>query len=78
MTGTPPFECGPECPAPDHHGRGPRVQASSMPATATRAAGAAGAVSGARRALVLGSDLGHPGRDPQARAPMRTRVFDPR
>ena len=26
MTDTPPFECGPECPAPDHHGSGPRIQ----------------------------------------------------
>ena len=31
MTGTPPFECGPDCPAPDHHGRGPRPVASDVP-----------------------------------------------
>jgi len=37
MTDNPPFECGPECPAPDHHGRGPRIQSSKMPATATAA-----------------------------------------
>ena len=31
MTGNPPFECGPDCPAPDHHGRGPRPVASDVP-----------------------------------------------
>ena len=46
MTGTPPFECGPECPAPDHHGRGPRIQASSMPAAAATAGAAGAAVQG--------------------------------
>ena len=37
MTDNPPFECGPERPAPDHHGSGPWVQASNMPATAAAA-----------------------------------------
>ena len=37
MTDNPPFECGPECPAPDHHGGGPRIQASTMPAPAPAA-----------------------------------------
>ena len=31
MTDSPPFECGPECPAPDHHGRGPRAQGQTTP-----------------------------------------------
>jgi len=31
MTDTPPFECGPECPAPDHHGSGPRTQGQTTP-----------------------------------------------
>jgi hypothetical protein len=31
MTGNPLFECGPECPAPDHHGSGPRVQGQTTP-----------------------------------------------
>ena len=37
MTDNPPFECGPQCPAPDNHGRGPQIEASTMPATATAA-----------------------------------------
>ncbi len=32
MTGTPPFERGPQCPAPDHHGRSPQIEARTMPA----------------------------------------------
>ena len=35
VTGTPPSGCGPDCPAPDHHGAGPRPGASDMPATHT-------------------------------------------
>ena len=35
MTGNPPFECGPECPAPDHHDRGQRPAASGNPAIRT-------------------------------------------
>ena len=35
MTDTPPFECGPECPAPDHHGAGPVTPASGLPAVYT-------------------------------------------
>ena len=31
MTGTPPFECGPDCPAPGHHGCIPRPVASDVP-----------------------------------------------
>ena len=56
MTDSPPFECGPECPAPDHHGRGPQIEASTMPAPAT-AAGAP--VQGPAAPCVLGPDLGH-------------------
>ena len=32
MTDSPPFECGPRVPSPDHHGRGPRPSASTPPA----------------------------------------------
>jgi len=35
VTGTPPSGCGPGCPAPDHHGRGPRPVASDVPVTRT-------------------------------------------
>jgi hypothetical protein len=35
MTGNPPFECGPECPAPDHHDRGQRPAAGGNPAIRT-------------------------------------------
>ena len=35
MTGTPPFECGPDCPAPDHRGVGPRASVSGLPAVHT-------------------------------------------
>jgi len=35
MTDTPPFECGPDCPAPGHHGRGPQAPASGPPAIHT-------------------------------------------
>ena len=31
MTDSPPFECGPQCPAPDHHGCGPRAQGQTAP-----------------------------------------------
>ena len=31
MTGDPPFECGPDCPAPDHHDLGQRIEASDNP-----------------------------------------------
>ena len=35
MTGDPPFECGPDCPAPDHQGRGQRIEASDTPTIGT-------------------------------------------
>ncbi len=34
MTDSPPFECGPQCPAPVHLGRGPRVHACTIPGPA--------------------------------------------
>jgi hypothetical protein len=39
MTDTPPFECGPECPAPDHHGSGPRTQGQTAPTAHVEIAG---------------------------------------
>ena len=38
-TDAPPFECGPECPAPDHHGSGPRIQGQTAPTAHVEIAG---------------------------------------